>query len=319
MENSSLKQIDGKKIRRQYFNAPLIFIYSFMIFILYAIFVISSATGKFDATTWSSELRISIWLCFVISLPFIILRILCKHFFGSIICVLNEEGIYYANNRKLYWKTIRKIEYAIDSKPRYKSDVGKSFRAIIYTNGGKIVTLKKTPVCFLRSVKKLHKELEVKVLGLSSLLPTALVIASIIFLPPLYIVSILNSPGGVSSTHFIVLAIICIVLGLVRIPVFDAYSIPYRFWRRILPKKWLSYILLGFYYPSYFIALVVLLYFPNWVVVSILGIYLGLVQPPFPSRHGSGRFNRIRSYQELYDIYITNADLWKKKIAKKAR
>ena len=60
----------------------------------------------------------------------------------------------------------------------------------------------------------------------------------------------------------------------------------------------------------------ILLYFPNWFVVAAFGIYMGVVQPPVPSRHGGARFNRTRtlSYGELYDTYVNGADFWEKKI-----
>lgn len=120
--------------------------------------------------------------------------------------------------------------------------------------------------------------------------------------------------AGASGAHLIVLTVIYGVLGIIRIYVFDIYAIPYRFWRRILPKKWLSYIILGCYYSSFFVALIVLSYFPNWVVVAFLGIYLALVQPPIPSRYGSSRHNNILSYEQLYNIYVNKADIWEKMI-----
>ena len=75
--------------------------------------------------------------------------------------------------------------------------------------------------------------------------------------------------------------------------------------------------MLAFYYASFFIALIILFYFPNWVVVSLLGIYLGTVQPPIPSKYGSCRYRFLPSYDQLYEIYITQADFWEERIAKK--
>ena len=107
---------------------------------------------------------------------------------------------------------------------------------------------------------------------------------------------------------------IWLALGIVRIPVFDAFSIEYRFWSKILPRKWLSYIVLACYYPLFLVALLVLFHFPNWFVVVALGICVGIIQPPVPSRHGSARFSRILSYERLYDIYINKSDFWERKI-----
>ena len=313
VEENKLKYIDGKKIRRQYFNIPLIILYSLALAIPYAILTISWCIGKSDSYASPSTLWTSIWVCFVFSLPLLILRILNKHYFGRIICVLNEEGIHYSNKGKLCWDTIEKIEYVIDSKPRYKNDTGKAFRVIVYTQGGKYIVLANAPLYIVSRIKKYRKELDLKILGATSLLPVTLVMAAILILCPFYVVLLRNAPGTPLS-HFVVLVIIWFLLSIIRTPIFDIYNIRYRFWCKILPKKWLSYIILGFYYSSFFIALLVLSYVPNWFVVSLLGVYLGVVQPPIPSKYGSSRYRFIPSYDQLYEIYITKADFWKERI-----
>lgn len=315
MEVNFLKHIEGKKIRRQYFNIPLIVLYSLMIAIPYSIFTISLCIGKFDSYEWSSTLWTSIWVCFFFSLPLLVLRALNKHCFGRIICVLNQEGIYYSNKGKLRWETIEKIEYIIDSKPRYTSDTGKAFRAIVYTQGGKHIVLPNAPLHMVSRIKKDQKGLDVKILGATSLFPVTLVMVVILLLCPFYVVLLRNAPGA-SVAHFVVLAIIWLIFGIVRTHIFDKYDVRYRFWRKVLPKKRLSYVILGCYYSSFFVVLPVLFYFPNWVVVSILGVYLGIVQPPIPSKYGSGRFNYMPSYEKLCEIYIEKAEFWEDHIAK---
>lgn len=316
MRENNLKCIQGKKIRRQGFIIPLIILYSMMFAIPYFIFAISWCMGKLDTYGSPSAFWTSVLVCFLFSGPFLVLRSLNKHFFGKIICVLDEEGIYYANKGKLCWDSIEKIEYVIDSKPRYKSDSGKTWRIIIYTHGGKHVVLEKAPLYIISSIKRYQKSFDVKIIGASSLVSPILIMATILLLCPFYVV-LLRSAPGVTTPHMIVLVIIWVVLGIVRIPIFDVYNIRYRFWSKLLPKKLLSHIVLGFYYSSYFIALIVLFYFPNWVVVSLLGIYLGIVQPPIPSKYGSGRYRFLPSYDQLYDIYINQANFWEERIAKR--
>jgi len=41
------------------------------------------------------------------------------------------------------------------------------------------------------------------------------------------------------------------------------------------------------------------------------------VQPPIPSKNGSSRYRSIPSYKQLYEIYITQADFWEERIAKR--
>ena len=316
MQENSLKCIQGKKIRRQGFNIPLIILYSMMFAIPYCIFAISWCVGKFDTYGSPSTFWTSVLACFLFSVPFLVLRLLNKYFFGKIICVLDEEGIYYANKGKLCWDSIEKIEYVIDSKPRYKSDSGKTWRIIIYTRGGKHVVLEKAPLHIISSIKRYPKNFDVKIIGASSLIPPVLIMTTILLLCPFYVVLLRNAPG-VTIPHIIVLEIIWVVLGIVRTPILDTYYIRYRFWSKLLPKKLLSYIVLGFYYSSFFIALIILFYFPNWVVVSLLGIYLGIVQPPIPSKYGSSRYRFLPSYDQLYEIYITQADFWEDRIVKR--
>lgn len=313
MKKNELKRIDGKKIRRQYFNAPLIFLLCIMLAVPYFITVFSLAMGKYEQYEFSSALGTSILVCAIFSLPFLILRVLNQHCFGKIICVLNEEGIHHPRGM-LKWEAIEKIEYAIDAKPRYKSDPARTFRAIAYyAQGTKHLVLEKAPISLLSRIKKYRKEMDTRIAGISSLLPTILLISAIILICPLYVLSLMNAPGA-STSQLIVFTAIWLVLGILRTPLFDAFSIEYRFWSKILPRKWLSYIVLACYYPLFFVAFLVLFHFPNWFVVVALGICLGVIQPPVPSRHGSTIFRRILSYEQLYDIYVNHADAWERRM-----
>ena len=313
MKKNELKDIDGKKIRRQYFNAPLIFFFSFMIAIPYLITVFSLAMGKYEQYALPSTLKSTVLVCGVFSLPFWILRALNKRFFGKIICVLNEEGIHHPKGM-LKWDAIEKIEYALDAKPRYKSDPSSAFRAIVYyAQGTKHLVLEKVPISILSRIKKYRKDVDARIEGVASFLPTVLILSAIVIICPFYILSLKNAPGATTS-QIIVFMAIWLVLGIARIPVFNAFLVEYRFWSKILHRKWLSYIVLACYYPLFFVAFLVLFHFPNWFVVVVLGMCVGVIQPPVPSRYGSARLRRILSYEQLYDIYINKADFWENQI-----
>ena len=311
-KNGSLQHISGKQIRRQRFNIPLVVLYSLMFAIPYAVFIISLGTDNFDFSAWKATLWICVWIFFTISLPFLILRVLNNRLFGEIICTLTTEGFYYQKG-KLYWETIEKIEYAVDSNPKFKGDITKSFRLIVYTTGGKHIVIAGAPLGIITSVKKYRKDINIKITGAKSWLHEILVVIAIILVLPGYVV-LLCRISAVPIVHCAVFGVIWIVSSIILPPVLEKYAVGYRFWRKVLPKKWLSYILLGCYYSSYFSVLLILLYFPNWFVVAALGIYMGVVQPPVPSRHGCARFHRILSYEKLYDIYVNEADFWKKKM-----
>jgi len=313
MKENELRCISGKKMRRQYFNTPLAFLFSLMIAIPYSITLFSLVVGKYEQYELLVSLKSSFLVCGILSLPFLILRVLNKHFFGKIICVLSEKGIHHPKGL-LKWEAIEKIEYAIDSKPRYKSDPAKAFRAIVYyAQGTKHLVLEKVPISLLSRIKKYRKDMDTRIEGIASLFPAILLISAIIIIGPLYIAAFGNAPGA-STSQIIVFIAIWLVLGIVRTPVFDTFSIEYRFWSKILPRKWLSYIVLACYYPLFFVALLLLFHFPNWFLVVALGVCLGIIQPPVPSRYGSARFRSILSYEQLYDIYINKADFWEGKI-----
>ncbi len=316
MEEKSLKGIKGTKIRRQYFNYPIIILYSIMLAVPYFIFVISRLIGKSDAYDFSSTLWTSVLVCFCFSLPFLLLRELNKRFFGRIICVLTKEGIYYPKGM-VRWETIENMEYALDAKPRYKSDITRAYRAIIHTRGGKHVVLTSSPFRLIFKAKKYNKKLCIKISGATSPLYTILILTAIFAAVPLYVVLLAKAPGPAPSlAKLITIAALYLGLGILRHHLFGIYSVHYRFWRRILPKKILSKLLLGFYYSSFFIVLLILVYFPNWVVVSLIGIYMGIVQPPVPSRHGNKHLN-LPSYDRLCEIYIDKAYFWEKQIEKR--
>lgn len=227
--------------------------------------------------------------------------------------MLNDDGIHHPKGM-LKWEAIEKIEYAIDTKPRYKSDPAKAFRLLVYyAQGTKHLVLEKSPISLLSRIKKYRKDIDIRVEGITSLLPTISAIAAIIIMAPLYVALFKNAPGA-STSQTIVFIAIWLALGIIRIPVFDTFSIKYRFWSKILPRKWLSYIVLACYYSLFFVSVLVLFHFPNWFVVVALGICVGIVQPPIPSRHGGARFHSFLSYEQLYDIYINKADFWESKI-----
>ena len=316
MKSTELKLIDGKKIRRQYFNIPLVVLYYLAFLIPYFILAISFFTKNFDADAWPYTLWISIWICFCFSIPFLILKTLNKHFFGKIICVFSNEGIHYPKG-KLFWNTIEKIEYALNSDKRYKSDTEKPYRAIVYTSGGRHVVLNNSPIHLLHYAKKYKKDIDIKITGAKSLIANVLIITSLFLICPLYVALLVNSPAASMPLHYNTLAIIIVAisfifLSIISSHIFDIYNIQYRFWRKILPHKWLSYIILGFYYTSFFTAILVFCYFPKAIVASIVVLYLAIVNPPYTSRYGHRR--KTPSYRELCEIYINNAEHWEKKI-----
>ncbi len=158
MKNTSFQNAAGKKIRMQYFTAPLVILAFCMFFVPYSTLVFTISMGNFELLKWLSDTLISLEVCIVFSLPFIILSCLNRRFFGKTVCVLDERGVS-SRDGFIKWESIVKIEYEID----FPSRTGPRFcRAVIYTKGT-CITLLHAPLYFLRQVKKYHPGIDAKV------------------------------------------------------------------------------------------------------------------------------------------------------------
>lgn len=176
-----MDQINGTKIRWQFFTWP-IFIFLFcMIFVPFSIFVFDLYEGKFIFSEWLSDLSISVWVCLVLAIPFIILYILNLHFFGKIICVLNSDGIHYENGL-LKWEEITNIEYEIVLPSRGRSSREHAYcHSVIYTKK-ETIKLIHTPIYFIFKVKKYKPSIDAK-LSKCSKWTFGLIIAASIIIP----------------------------------------------------------------------------------------------------------------------------------------
>ena len=112
MKKNHLREIVGDKIRWQYFTWPLLILLFCMILVPYCIFVFSLSMGEFNLSKWTSDLLISVEVCLGFAIPFIILSLLNRRYFGKIICVINEDGIHHKDGLTK-WDDIVKIEYEI--------------------------------------------------------------------------------------------------------------------------------------------------------------------------------------------------------------
>jgi len=154
MKKNHLREIDGDKIRWQYFTWPLLILLFCMIFVPYCIFVFSFSMGKFNLSEWVSALLVSIEVCGGFAVPFIILSLLNRRYFGKIICVINEAGIHYKGGL-VKWEDISKIEFEIELPGGVVKRENLFCHTVIHTRKQKI-TLIHTPIFLIFKVKK-HK------------------------------------------------------------------------------------------------------------------------------------------------------------------
>ena len=110
MKNDRYQDREGKKIRRQFFNGMIFNIFIIVIYSLYIISMTNLLNDNFVMASWFETIKVCVIICLILSLPFIVLSILNRRYFGEIICVINEHGIYYENGF-LYWSDIDKIVY----------------------------------------------------------------------------------------------------------------------------------------------------------------------------------------------------------------
>lgn len=160
MNKNHLCEISGDKIRRQYFSWIVLIFFFCMFFAPFCILIISLYAGDFDLSTWLSDLLLSIEICLLLTIPFLILSALNRRFFGKIICVINENGIYYKDGL-IKWNDIIKIEYELQFPGRGIQKESRFCHAVIYTKKDKI-KLFHAPVFFISKVKKHQPFLDAK-------------------------------------------------------------------------------------------------------------------------------------------------------------
>ncbi len=118
MKRNPLKDIEGKKIRKQYFNVP-IYLYSAMcLFVLLFVTFEQIYSGNFNFEQWIEDVFAVLFVFVLFIVPLLILSVLNRFLFGKIVCVLNEKGIYYSEGYT-YWHDIDCLEYSATQLGRW--------------------------------------------------------------------------------------------------------------------------------------------------------------------------------------------------------
>jgi hypothetical protein len=158
MNKNQLCEIEGERIRWQYFTYPFV-VFSFCaLFAPYCMLVFTLMAGNFDLSKWISDLLTTFAVCLGLSIPFFFLAVLNRCFFGKIVCVLNEHGLHHRDG-VIHWDEIMKIEYEIEVPGRSPKMERRFCHAIIYTKEDKIV-LVHAPLFLLSKVKKYRPNID---------------------------------------------------------------------------------------------------------------------------------------------------------------
>lgn len=167
-----LKSIPGEKIRRQYFNVVIYPLLSFVLLVLTMCVVTWFGNGTRDEKIEDmASLMVALLFLAVPLLPLIVLSILNRFYFGRVVCVLNEKGLYFAdgfidediffkaegNVRMIRWEHIRKVAYDPDGFRFSRHTSGCKNCAYITTKPYKkeiVAELNHVPFMLLRKMKK---------------------------------------------------------------------------------------------------------------------------------------------------------------------
>ncbi len=158
MKKNPLKEIEGKRIRWQYFTAAFLIVGFVMVFVPYCLLIFSLMDGDFVLAKWLSDVLITVEVGIAFCLPFVPLYVLCRLWFGKLICVLNADGIHYKDGF-VKWQDIQKIEYEIDMPSRTSF---RCCRVLLYTKN-ETIEIRHAPMCLLSAVKTFAPALSAKV------------------------------------------------------------------------------------------------------------------------------------------------------------
>ena len=158
MKDIPLKERDGIKIRRQFFNKIILVILALWLYIPYCVLTILFLLDKFIVSEGLPIVVACTIICLALVIPFIILSILNKKYFGKVLCVLNEHGIYYENGF-IYWSDIDKIVYEPSSSSLYKWRRFPSY-VEIHTKS-KVIEIEHAPFYLLSRAKKMRPDIKV--------------------------------------------------------------------------------------------------------------------------------------------------------------
>ena len=159
MKPNPLKNIDGVRIRRQYFNGPIYVLFSIWVLIIVIFAIISFSDGNFSFYKWLDVICESAFTIAIFIIPWIILSVLNRFFFGKIVCVLSEEGIHHEGGL-IKWNNISRIEYNIPTLNRYPLRLIAAHIDVVCKN--ETIKITSVPLYMFSVVKKSHPDIKTK-------------------------------------------------------------------------------------------------------------------------------------------------------------
>ena len=183
MKKNELLKINGDKVRMQYFTWPITILLLFMFFIPYCSLIYHLSIGEFSLSKWLSFFLDSVKTLSMPLIPFIILSVLNRHFFGRVVCVVNEDGIHYSGGH-LRWNEITRIEYSIGFPSRNPTKESFFSHISVHLKRGHFLIFH-TPLFVFSKIKKYSRSTRTK-LSKESLLLIFVALLTFLICPPMF-------------------------------------------------------------------------------------------------------------------------------------
>ena len=166
MKKNRLIEVDGKKIRRQYFNIFMFFEIALALFMTIPALVFNTLWGNSGTklNSWSEIFTHVIAVFIGLMLPVILISFLNRFLFGKVICVLNETGIYYLKGnakRVIKWENVNCMEYGIRLWPFF-TQIDHPFCYVHIIGEGSDEYINHAPFMLLKQVKKYNNRIKWK-------------------------------------------------------------------------------------------------------------------------------------------------------------
>jgi len=178
-DKNRLSNVDGQKIRRQYFNGILYFGTICVVPYILITYFMNLLLGKESGALQHFSDVVYVFLGFlIIMIPIMILSVLNRFLFGDVVCVLEKEGLHHKEGF-IIWDAIVKMEYELNIPSKER----KYFCYVSITKhsrfGAEIIH---APYFLLKEAKNYHPSLEVGLSKRSKLLIRFFMIVMIVFI-----------------------------------------------------------------------------------------------------------------------------------------
>lgn len=161
---NSLKDIHGTKMRRQIFFTVLVIILVLVFMFLYSlgcVYVLENLLGLGDGRNYKQDLTSIFGMCIEPIIILAILSILNLNFFGEIVAVLTDEGVY-TKKHFIDWNDITEIKFYTPEMPgKNLTPTSFAYTEILCLQGTRKIY--HMPLWFLLKAKRFNKQIKLRI------------------------------------------------------------------------------------------------------------------------------------------------------------